>query len=217
MTGNEKKVHTLSTDSEKIENETSSAIQDLFKTLEKLPFGSSNRDKKLRPTIIAQLTSQLLNDSERARFLGLPETTRIREGTKIISPENLIMGEYCWIGEGSVLDASGGLSIGNHTTIGLGVNIWTHSSYLANLTMANYSQSELNFRSSTFIGDGVFISGPVVVMPGVSIGSKSFIRPFSVIDGDIPERSYVDGKTIKPGFFTDALIQGLIKREQNKN
>ena len=82
-------------------------------------FFDDERSHRLRPQILTELVSQYMNDAERAAFYGLPPTCRVRERVKIISPENLKMGDHCWIGEGAALDASGGLEIGEHTSIGL--------------------------------------------------------------------------------------------------
>ena len=48
-----------------------------------------------------------MTDVERAKFLGLPKGCRIRENAKIISQENLKIGNNVWIGESAILDASG--------------------------------------------------------------------------------------------------------------
>lgn len=84
---------------------------------------------QLREQILNYFISSIMTDSERAKLLNLSENTRIREGAKIISQENLILGNNVWIGENAILDASGGLEIGDNTQIGLGVFIWTHDSF----------------------------------------------------------------------------------------
>ena len=116
------------------------------------------KDNQLRDEILRRLIGQYLTDDERAEFFGLPKGCRIREGAKIISPDNLEIGECCWIGENSVLDASGGLEIGSHTSIGLSVFIWSHTSHLANLSGSNESGSNLIQRKSTKIGSNCFIA-----------------------------------------------------------
>ena len=174
--------------------------------LPELPFKQTERNDKLRPGIIKQSISQFLTDDERARMMGLPVGCRIREGAKIISPENLEMGDFCWIGEHAVLDASGGLTIGDHTSIGLSVFVWSHSSHLTNLNFDNQINSDLIQRKPTMIGSGCFIAGPSVILPGVSIGNQVLIRPFTTVDKDIPDRSLVAPSGVKEGFFTDAII-----------
>lgn len=151
------------------------------------------RSNKLRQGILNDVVGQYMNDVERARFLGLPETTRIRERTKIISPELLTIGEHCWIGENTVLDASGGLVIGEHTSIGLNCLVFTHSSWLANMMLENHSGSDLIERKPVSIGKGCFIGGNTVILPGVTIGDFATVSPNSVVAKDVPEYCLVSG------------------------
>jgi acetyltransferase-like isoleucine patch superfamily enzyme len=156
-------------------------------------FLDDERSNRLRPAILNDFVGGLLNDVERARHLGLPETTRIRERTKIVSPENLVMGEHCWIGENTVLDASGGLEIGDHTSIGLNCLVFTHSSWLANMMLENHPGSDLIERKPVKIGKGCFIGGNSVIMMGVTIGDCATISPLSVVTKDVPAYSLVSG------------------------
>ena len=71
-------------------------------------FIDSNRNNALRKQILTYSMSSVMTDDERAKLLGLPKGCRIRENAKILCPENFRCGEYVWIGEGAILDASGG-------------------------------------------------------------------------------------------------------------
>ncbi|WP_081893404.1 acyltransferase, partial [Actinoalloteichus caeruleus] len=156
-------------------------------------FLDDERSRRLRPGILTDLVGQYMNDSERARLLGLPPSTRIRERAKVVSPERLVLGDHCWIGEGAVLDASGGLEIGEHTSIGLNTLIFTHSSWLANMMLENHSGSDLIERKPVRIGRGCFIGGLCFVMPGVVIGDFVTVQPLSVVARDLPDRSLAAG------------------------
>lgn len=153
------------------------------------PFLSETPDE-IRRQILTYHAASTMSDVERATFLGLPKGCRIRENAKIISPENLVIGESCWIGEGAVLDASGGLTIGSQTSIGLGVFIWTHDSHQLNIRGQNTREARGRIRRKpTRIGSNCFVAGPSVILPGVSIGDKCLISPLSVVDRDLPDRS----------------------------
>ncbi|GLY48086.1 acyltransferase [Lentzea sp. NBRC 102530] len=156
-------------------------------------FFDDERSNRLRKHILTDLVGQYMNDSERAALYGLPETTRIRERAKVISPDQLTIGDHCWIGEGAVLDASGGMEIGEHTSIGLNCLIFTHSSWLANMALENHSGSDLIERKPVRIGKGCFIGGNSVIMPGVTIGDFATVQPLSVVAKDVPARSLVAG------------------------
>jgi acetyltransferase-like isoleucine patch superfamily enzyme len=154
-----------------------------------------------------------MTDDERAELWGLPEGCRMRENSKILSPENFKCGKYVWIGEGAILDASGGLEIGDHTSIGLSVYIWSHTSFLANLTLNNIVGNPLIARAKTSIGKGCFIAGHSVIYHGVSIGDKTVVLPMSVITKDIPGNCIVGGspaKIIK--IIDDKFIEEQIKK-----
>ena len=184
--------------------------------LPKLPFLENIRNSKLRPQILQQLVSQFLSDDERAKYYGLPDGCRMREGAKIIDINNLKIGKDCWIGENAILDASGSLEIGSHTSIGLSVYVWTHSSHLCNLTLNNKPGNSLIIRNKTTIGSGCFIAGPSVILPGVHIGDKCIVRPFSLVEKDIPDRSIYDNSGIKEGVLTDQLVARMVATQQIK-
>lgn len=191
----------------------SSLFDSLKKYVPDLPIKNNPRNFNLRPGILGRVISQILTDDERAIFFGLPEGCRIREGAKIISPEKLKIGKYCWIGENAILDASGGLEIGSHNSIGLSVFIWSHSSHLTNLSMQNEIDSALIQRKTTKIGNGCFIAGPSVISAGVTIGDNVFIKPFSTVSQDIPSGSLVEGSSYKKDVFTEARIKRMIQKQ----
>lgn len=173
-------------------------------------FRNNERNNKLRGSILKQFFSKVMTDDETAAFWGLPEGCRMRENAKIISPELLVCGEHVWIGEGAMLDASGGLEIGAHTSIGLNVMVWSHSSFLTNLTFNNQPGSDLIMRKKTSIGKGCFIAGPCVIYPGVTIGDQCMILPMSVVTKDVAARSIVSGS---PGVVTGEVTDEFIQRK----
>ncbi|MBB1156747.1 acyltransferase [Amycolatopsis dendrobii] len=181
-------------------------------------FFEDERSNRLRPMILNDLVSQYMNDAERARFYGLPESCRVRERVKIISPDNLTIGEHCWIGEGAALDASGGLEIGEHTSIGLNTLVFTHSSWLANMALENHSGSDLIERKPVKIGKGCFIGGLVVIMPGVTIGDFATVQPNSVVAKDVPARSLVAGNPARVfQRYDEEYIEAEVKRVREEN
>jgi len=201
-----------------LSDEDKKAILKLFETartmIPSLPVSDAPRNNELRQEILVRILGESLTDDERAALLGLPNGCRIREGAKIISPENLQIGEYCWIGENAILDASGGLKIGSHCSIGLSVFLWSHSSHLANLARKNESGSNLIKRAKTTIGDGCFFAGPSVILPGVDIGNRVVVRPFSTISKDVPDGSLVDGDKVTPNMFTSDRIDKMVSRAE---
>lgn len=176
-------------------------------------FIDDERNSNLRSQILRYFISSVMTDEERAQLFGLPTGCRMRENAKVICSEKFECGEYVWIGEGAVLDASGGLSIGEHTSVGLYVLIWSHTSYLTNVTLNNVMESPLIERKPTRIGKGCFIAGPSVIYPGVTIGDRVVILPMTVVTKDIPSNCLVAGSpaSIKRE-LTDELIQREVER-----
>jgi acetyltransferase-like isoleucine patch superfamily enzyme len=176
------------------------------------PFLTNERNNNLRENILKQHISSIMTDDERANLWGLPEGCRMREGSKIISPENFQCGEYVWIGEGAILDASGGLEIGSHTSIGLNVMIWSHSSFLANLMGNNEIGSKYIIRKKTKIGNKCFIAGPSVVYHGVEIKDSTVVLPMSVVTKDTPGNCIVAGSpAVVIKHIDDDYIEQVLK------
>lgn len=142
--------------------------------------------RELREQILRYQMAAGLTDQERARFFGLPAGCRMREGAKIICPENLVCGQHVYIGEHALLDASGGLEIGDHTGIGTMVCLWTHSSHKAHRLGANTPGSDQIERKPVRIGAGCMIAGPAAVLPGVTIGDRVLVTPMSLVHRDVP-------------------------------
>jgi acetyltransferase-like isoleucine patch superfamily enzyme len=170
--------------------------QDLWAS-DKFRFLDNKRNRSLRKDILRKILALVMTDDERAGMLGLSKGSRIRESAKIIAPEKLICGEYVWIGENVVLDASGGLEIGSHTTIAVGALIWTHSSSFSNIMMDNLINNKWIVRKPTKIGSGCYIGGPSSVYPGVTIGNKVIVLPMSVVTEDMPDNVMVGGSPAK--------------------
>ena len=176
-----------------------------------MTYFNDNTPADIRAQILTYQATASMSDIERATFLGLPQGCRIRENAKIISPQNLKIGEFCWIGEGAVLDASGGLTIGSNTSIGLSVFIWTHDSHQLNIRGTNTRDQQSRIRRKpTSIGSNCFIAGPSVIMPGVSIGDKCLVSPMSVVTEDLPDRTVFSPQ--KQATAKDEMLAELLAR-----
>lgn len=157
----------------------------------------TERARSLRLELLMRALSVVMTDDERAQLYGLPKGCRMRENAKILVPDKLACGDHVWIGEGAIVDASGGMEIGDHTTLGTGSYIWSHSSVMANVMMDNRSGNPYIVRSKTRIGSGTFIGGPSVVYAGVSIGDRCIVMPMSVVTSDVPDNTMVGGSPAK--------------------
>lgn len=88
-----------------------------------------------------------------------------------------------------MLDAQGGLTIDDYTQIALNVMIWSHTSHWQTLASNKDTGREDIPYKPMKIGSHVFIAGPSVIAPGVSIGDRVCISPLSFVDRDLPDNS----------------------------
>jgi acetyltransferase-like isoleucine patch superfamily enzyme len=176
---------------------------------------------ELRNQILLYHMSGVLSDRERAKLLDLPEGCRIRERAKILARDKLTIGHHVWIGEGAVLDAQGGLTIGNYTQIGLNVMIWSHTSHRQALESETCnSQKGISYKP-TKVGNNVFIAGPSVIAPGVTIGDRVIISPLSFVDRDLPDDAVFSSTRELKRLETrvrhlEDLLEGLVGKEAEK-
>jgi len=130
---------------------------------------------------------ELFDRWERAAFLGFGKETSIYDSSLVLG--DVTVGECTWIGPFSILDGTGGLSIGHHCGIGAGVQIYSHDTLHWTLT-AGRAGAEL---SSTAIGDCCYIGPMSMVNPGVTIGDHVVVAGKSLVREDIPPYSIVAG------------------------
>lgn len=118
---------------------------------------------------------------------GLPENPYNPLAWIIGSPT---IGEGTWIGAFTLIDGSGGLTIGHGCDISSGVHIYTHSSARRCVSGRAFPDVE---REPVSIGDRVFVGANAVINMGVTIGDESVIGAGAVVTKDVPPRCVVAG------------------------
>ncbi len=124
------------------------------------------------------------------------------------------MGRHVWIGEGALLDAQGGLTIGDYTQIGLNVMVWSHTSHKQAVAGKTGSPTKegIHFKE-TKIGNNCFIAGPSVIGPGVMIGDRVIVSPLTFVDRDVPDDEVVSGpREMKKIAKKVALLEKLLEQ-----
>lgn len=91
-----------------------------------------------------------------------------------------LIGPGTWIGAFTVIDASGGLTIGAHCDISAGAQLYSHSTVARCLT----DPSRPVERRPTVIGDHVHVGAGAVVLMGSVIGDHSVIAAGAVVTQD---------------------------------
>ena len=111
---------------------------------------------------------------------GVPEWHHLPDNP--FNPHAWIVGEPtigpgCWIGAFTVIDGSGGLTIGRGCDISAGAQIYTHST--ARRAVSDRA-AEIE-RAPSSIGDCVHIGAAAIVLMGCRIGSHSVVAAGAVV------------------------------------
>jgi acetyltransferase-like isoleucine patch superfamily enzyme len=127
-----------------------------------------------------------------ARPGGLPENPYNEHCWLIGEPS---IGEGTWIGAFTLIDGSGGLTIGRGCDISSGVHIYTHSSAKRCVSARQYPLVD---RAPVTIGDYVFIGAQAVINMGVTIGDHAVVGAGAVVTADVPALTVVAGVPARP-------------------
>jgi acetyltransferase-like isoleucine patch superfamily enzyme len=117
---------------------------------------------------------------EKAALLGFGQGTSIYDSSLVIG--DVQVGENTWIGPFTVLDGSGGLSIGSYCSISAGVQIYSHDTVEWALSGGEADP----VRTATRIGSRCYIGPNTVIARGVSIGDGCVVGANSLVLKDLP-------------------------------
>ena len=133
----------------------------------------------------------VLDRWERARDLGFGEGSSIYDSSYVFG--DVKVGVNTWIGQFTIIEGTGGLTIGDYCTISSAVHIYTHDNIKKTLTRGKHP---LEF-GPVRIGDGVYIGPQSIIAKGVTIGNYSVIASNSFVKSDFPPNSIVAGNPAK--------------------
>lgn len=119
-----------------------------------------------------------------------PEAT-VYHGFEVRRAARLTIGARSSIGNGAILDARGGLTIGDDVNFSTDVHIWTAQHEWASPTFAYVS-------APVAIGDRAWISTRVTILPGVTIGEGAVVAAGAVVTKDVEPYALVGGVPAKP-------------------
>lgn len=124
--------------------------------------------------------------------------TRVSSSTRVENPERLDIGDHVYIGHFNLVDASGGLTLGEGVQVTSHCALLTHSSHHA-LRRAGRrywgAPEPAGFlRAPTQIGPYTFIGPHSVIAPGSRVGRGALVRAFSYVSGEVPDFAIVGGQ-----------------------
>lgn len=166
----------------------------------------TEREKMLAGELYDPLDPELVRGRERARDLcwalnatreGEPDERRriLRElfaaggdGAWVQPPffcdygSNIRLGRKCYFNFNCVVLDVCPVTVGDHTLFGPAVQIYTASHPLD----AELRRTQ-EFGKPVVIGSDVWVGGGAIILPGVTVGSRSVIGAGSVVTRDVPE------------------------------
>lgn len=136
---------------------------------------------------------ELVDDRwERARRLGFGQGSSIYADSYVYG--DVSVGENTWIGPHTLLDGTGGLSIGRRCDISAGVQVYTHDTVNRVLSDGREGVD----LASVEIGDNCHIGAQSVIAKGVRIGDHVVIGACSFVNRDIPSFTVAVGVPCRP-------------------
>lgn len=176
--------------------------ESLFHEIEKL---QSHLDAAFQKQFARSLpfTDELFDRWARAEKLNFGKGSSIYDSSYVFG--QVQVGENTWVGPFTVIDGSGGLSIGNHCTIAAGVHIYSHDNVASTLT-GGLSPIE---RNPVSIGNNTYIGPNAVIAKGVTIGSGCIIGVGSFVNRDVASNTIVAGQPARP-IGTTRVEEGIL-------
>ena len=126
--------------------------------------------------------NNIINDNTRiiiSKSFSLGDWNVLHNDMLLMVSDEMSIGHNCWFGQNTILDATGGLQIGNGVRVGMYSQIWTH--------VASGEQIEgctLYAMRKTIIEDDVWLVGSCIVSSGLHLGKRSTALINSVITKD---------------------------------
>lgn len=118
----------------------------------------------------------------------IDDWTTLHDNCLVLSGEYVKIAEHCWFGQNSVIDGSGGISIGRGVRVGMYSQLWSH--------VAAGEQIEgctLFGRRPVDIGDDVWLVGSCIVASGVTLGKRTVALIGSNITKSFPPNAVIAG------------------------
>ncbi|MCK1793687.1 acyltransferase [Pseudomonas violetae] len=120
---------------------------------------------------------------------------KIWDGVHIDSPSKLRLGDNVSINRNCIINAAGGVTIGNDTLIGPNVTIYSQNHLYKDKSLAIRIQGYE--KKAVSIGADVWIACNVIILPGVNIGDGCVIAAGSVVTHSLPPYTVIAGVPAK--------------------
>lgn len=117
---------------------------------------------------------------------------RVAAGVKVTDPDNVRVGDNCYLGENVELYAWGEqITLGNNVLVAAGVRMITRKHGFAEIDIPmgeqGYTQAPIT------IEDDVWIGFQAIILPGVTVGGGSIVGANAVVTKDVDRYTVVGG------------------------
>ena len=118
----------------------------------------------------------------------------------VVNPRNVAIGEGCAINHGVFILARNRIEIGNGVILSTGCRLID-----AALDVTGFAHRSDHPYLDSFIKieDGAWIGAGAIVLPGVTVGTKSVVGAGAVVTRDVPAFTIVAGNPARPIGRTD--------------
>ena len=119
--------------------------------------------------------------------------------TELLEPQKLVIGDHCSIGWHCLLDARGGITIGDNVNI---------SSYVKIITAGHDVRSKVfaGTKSPVIVERDVWLATGCTILEGVHIGEGAVVACGAVVNKDVPAFTVVGGI---PARMISERVKGL--------
>lgn len=124
---------------------------------------------------------------ERAATLGFGAQSSVYNLSYVLG--DVSVGENTWVGPYTLLDGSGGLTIGAWCSISAGVHLYSHNT--VNWALSRGEQAYEH--AATSVGDSCFIGPHAVIAAGVRIGDRCVVGAQAYVNQSLPTNSIAVG------------------------
>lgn len=165
-------------------------------------------------TVVISLgDNNIINDNTRILIDGnfeIGDWNVFHNDMLIMSGAGMKIGHNCWFGQNTILDGSGGLTMGNGVRIGMYSQVWTH--------VASGEQIEgctLFGTRETVIEDDVWLVGSCIVGSGLHLGRRSISLINSVLTKNTEANKVYAGSPAKEmplNFYEEITLEEKMKK-----
>ena len=136
--------------------------------------------------------SEMLTDRwEKAKYLGFERGASIYDSSIVFG--DVKVGENTWIGPNTILDGTGGLTIGSNCSISAGVHIYSHNTVK---WAVSGGKAPYEYKP-TRIGSNCFVGPQAIIQSGVTIGDHCIVAANSFVNRDVADNKILGGSPAK--------------------